>query len=71
VRVCTRRSGWDKRQLTAQLSIFVNGIVRVIPLIVFRGTEDHTLALTDGRRNYLIFGYWLNSIRKDMSTLRS
>ena len=42
--VRARRSGWDKRQATIQLTIFADGIDRVIPLIIFRGTADNTSA---------------------------
>ena len=42
--VRTRKSGWDKRQATIQLTIFADGIDRVMPLIIFRGTEDNTSA---------------------------
>ena len=37
----TRRSEWDKRQATIQLTIFADGIDRVI---IFRGTEENTSA---------------------------
>ena len=42
--VCTQKSGWDMWQATIQLTIFVDGINRVMPLIIFRGTEDNTSA---------------------------
>jgi hypothetical protein len=42
--VHTRRSGWDKRQATIQLTIFTDSIDRVIPLIIFHGTENNTSA---------------------------
>jgi len=42
--VRTRRSGCDKRQATIQLTIFANGIDRLMPLIIFRGTENNTSA---------------------------
>ena len=42
--VRTRRSGWDKRQATIQLTIFADGINRVMPLIIFRGAENNTSA---------------------------
>ena len=42
--VRTQRSGWDKRQATIQLTIFADGIDRVIPLIIFRGTEENASA---------------------------
>ena len=31
------KSGWDKRQGTIQLTVFADGIPRVLPLIFFRG----------------------------------
>jgi len=42
--VCTWRSGWDKQQATIQLTIFADGIDRVMPLIIFRSTENNTSA---------------------------
>ena len=35
--VKSRKSGWDKRQATIQLTIFADGIARVKPLLIFRG----------------------------------
>ena len=40
--VRAQRSWWDKQQATIQLTIFANGIDRVMPLIIFRGIEDNT-----------------------------
>ena len=34
------KSGWDKCQATLALTVFANGLDRVKPLIIFRGTED-------------------------------
>ena len=34
----TTGSGQDKRQCTAQLTIFADGIARVKPLLIFKGT---------------------------------
>jgi hypothetical protein len=50
--VRTRRSGWDKRQATIQLTVFADGIDRVMPLIIFRGTEDNTSAPRRREENY-------------------
>ena len=36
----SERSGWDKRQATLALTVFADGVDRVKPLIIFRGTED-------------------------------
>lgn len=35
-----RKSGWDKRQATIMLAVFADGICRIPPLIIFKGTED-------------------------------
>jgi len=51
--VRTWRSGWDKRQATIQLTIFADGIDRVMPLIIFRDTENNTSA--PGRREEKLF----------------
>jgi hypothetical protein len=40
--VRSRKSGWDKRQATIQLTIFADGVARVKPLIIFRGEEKTT-----------------------------
>jgi len=34
------KSGWDKRQATLVLTVFADGVGRVKPLILFKGTED-------------------------------
>lgn len=33
------KSGWDKRQPTIMLAVFADGISRIPPLIIFKGTE--------------------------------
>lgn len=38
--VRSKKSGWDKRQATIQLTIFADGVARVKPLIIFRGAEE-------------------------------
>lgn len=39
VQVKTTRSGWDKRQATLVLAIFADGVMRIKPLILFKGEE--------------------------------
>jgi len=40
------RSGWDKRQATLVLTVFADGIGRVKPLIIFKGTDKLQLQET-------------------------
>lgn len=41
------RSAWDKRQASLLLSIFVDGINRILPLIIFHGTGRGSLVLRE------------------------
>ena len=36
----SKKSGWGKRQATIQLTVFADGISRVLPLLIFRGAVD-------------------------------
>jgi len=38
--VKSKKSGWGKRQATIQLTVFADGVSRVLPLLIFRGAVD-------------------------------
>jgi hypothetical protein len=42
--IAGKKSGWDKRQATIQLTVFADGISRVKPLIIFRGAASSSTA---------------------------
>jgi len=42
VQVKATRSGWDKRQATIMFCVFADGVMRVQPLIIFKGSDNLT-----------------------------
>ena len=37
VRLKGAKSGWDKRQSSLQIAVFIDGVIRIKPLLIFKG----------------------------------
>jgi hypothetical protein len=48
ISIASDRSGWDKRQATLILYIFADGVARLKPKIIFKGTSDGRIFKEEG-----------------------